>query len=932
MIAAKSETGGKVSQAKSPAPFKPRPPDAEAASHLHPTYRVQQAAGNQAVQRLLRAGAIRPKLSVGAPSDPAEQEADRVADRIVSSPPAATVQRKCACGGKSAAGDDCTECNSKENVIRRSPTGKEVEAEAEAGAEAGAAAADVLPAEGEGRPLDASSRDFMESRFGEDFGHVRVHTGERAAASARAVTAEAYTVGRDVVFGAGRYAPESTEGKRLLAHELTHVVQNGNAAPQAQPSIRRQPLGGGKLSPPPPDVPVGLLAQFPPKPRFGFPGQEQEEDPSALRFTNRSFPSGAISLPCPKQACHGYSDKPRLTVPADRLVTTPRLLRWALESGTSSLLNNVRLVQLQIKPGSEEELVQKEYVALGNNVLNSHEFEGPDQARQDAVEALAFGWGEVGPALFERLSRWLQQKYAEAIERTPPGATLVSDEQDYLRVLTQPFGLTAPTGRWEQEARVGERYGAMQIKDIGTGTVWFSLIGSPWWIYEMSFKDFVEWDPFVARFAQETAEMARFAAELMPFMIKVAGFGLGLSGNVAFVIAGIVLTEFAEEWQRDLRGEPGRSFEEIVTSGVKELLIDRVMNRVFSPVGGGAKKGLSEGADVTARGRALVNAVEEPAAAATKREVASAEAPRVAGALRSKGARRVEDEALRREGYVVEVEIIQFGQRHMYRQLENGRWCRFSAVICDLELGDDVANAVKSASEVGLETTRGVIKQAEHELSVIQRVYDRLRGAGGRERGRIDTRTLSPAEREVLDDYSPTGRADDLTLAELRELPKTHGIKRDYKVAEAAEARLIAQLRHEARPLYDKMRAASPRTKERRMVLGESRGLDAASGASPRSGNLDPDHIVPVREIVDMDGFARMDFDDQVEVVNDMKNFRAIDRQANNSRGDRTWAEWPQASKFYDAPALARMRKLEDELRGYLEKEIARRLKRSGRR
>jgi hypothetical protein len=76
-----------------------------------------------------------------------------------------------------------------------------------------------------GQPLDAGNRAFMEPRFGRDFSGVRVHTDPRAAESAQAVNALAYTVGRDVVFGAGQYAPTSHAGQRLLAHELTHVVQ-----------------------------------------------------------------------------------------------------------------------------------------------------------------------------------------------------------------------------------------------------------------------------------------------------------------------------------------------------------------------------------------------------------------------------------------------------------------------------------------------------------------------------------------------------------------------------------------------------------------------------------------------------------------------------------------------------------------------------------
>jgi hypothetical protein len=80
-----------------------------------------------------------------------------------------------------------------------------------------------------GRALDPATRAFFEPRFGRDFGDVRIHTDARAAESARAVSARAYTVGRDVVFDHGQYAPHSDSGKRLLAHELTHVLQQQSA-------------------------------------------------------------------------------------------------------------------------------------------------------------------------------------------------------------------------------------------------------------------------------------------------------------------------------------------------------------------------------------------------------------------------------------------------------------------------------------------------------------------------------------------------------------------------------------------------------------------------------------------------------------------------------------------------------------------------------
>jgi Domain of unknown function (DUF4157) len=78
---------------------------------------------------------------------------------------------------------------------------------------------------GGGQPLDPATRAFMEPRFGHDFSQVRVHTDARAAQSVRAVNAIAYTAGSNVVFGPGRYEPSSIQGRSLLAHELTHVLQ-----------------------------------------------------------------------------------------------------------------------------------------------------------------------------------------------------------------------------------------------------------------------------------------------------------------------------------------------------------------------------------------------------------------------------------------------------------------------------------------------------------------------------------------------------------------------------------------------------------------------------------------------------------------------------------------------------------------------------------
>jgi hypothetical protein len=92
---------------------------------------------------------------------------------------------------------------------------------------------------GGGQPMDASTRGFMEERFGQDFGSVRIHTDARAAESARTVNAQAYTVGEEIVFREGRFQPETEPGRHVLAHELTHVVQ------QRSGPVAGTPAAGG---------------------------------------------------------------------------------------------------------------------------------------------------------------------------------------------------------------------------------------------------------------------------------------------------------------------------------------------------------------------------------------------------------------------------------------------------------------------------------------------------------------------------------------------------------------------------------------------------------------------------------------------------------------------------------------------------------------
>src|SRR5262245_33717628 len=137
------------------------------------------------------------------------------------------LQRKCACGSYGTGGGSCDKCRDEGTKLQRTAMNHTTIPEG-----LPSSVHDVLGSSGQ--PLDVNTRAWLEPRFGHDFSNVRVHTDAQAAESARAVNALAYTVGSNVVFGAGQYAPATERGGRLLAHELTHVVQQSQGGFNSQ--------------------------------------------------------------------------------------------------------------------------------------------------------------------------------------------------------------------------------------------------------------------------------------------------------------------------------------------------------------------------------------------------------------------------------------------------------------------------------------------------------------------------------------------------------------------------------------------------------------------------------------------------------------------------------------------------------------------------
>jgi hypothetical protein len=158
------------------------------------------------------------QLIVGPVDDPLERAADRVADEVMRAP-----------------GPSRSMAAARAQVGRDSAASEAATAPSKTGASLGGVRA-VLRSPGQ--PLDRATRAFFEPRFGHDLSSVRIHTGAEAEHSAAAVNAAAYTVGRDIVFAAGRYDPLSPDGGRLLAHEIAHVMQT--SATDGPAVIRRQ--------------------------------------------------------------------------------------------------------------------------------------------------------------------------------------------------------------------------------------------------------------------------------------------------------------------------------------------------------------------------------------------------------------------------------------------------------------------------------------------------------------------------------------------------------------------------------------------------------------------------------------------------------------------------------------------------------------------
>ncbi|WP_428070439.1 DUF4157 domain-containing protein [Chryseobacterium gambrini] len=192
--------------------------------------------------------AIQKKLSVGSANDSYEVEADKVADKVMKmSKPSpqvthtgALLQRKCA------------HCEQEEK-LQMKPLAESISpliqrSSSEIGGVAPSQVENQInSSRGGGSVMDHETKNFMENRFGTDFSNVKIHTGSEAVQMSRELNAQAFAVGNDIYFNEGKYNPTSDSGKHLLAHELTHTVQQSGGVGR---KIQKQHLPGGPYHPP----------------------------------------------------------------------------------------------------------------------------------------------------------------------------------------------------------------------------------------------------------------------------------------------------------------------------------------------------------------------------------------------------------------------------------------------------------------------------------------------------------------------------------------------------------------------------------------------------------------------------------------------------------------------------------------------------------
>jgi hypothetical protein len=467
-----------------------------------------------------KAKKLQKKLAIGASHDPMELEADRVADQVLAGPVTSNVR--------------ATPLQIRRASLHEDPA-------------APAAPPSVEHAlASPGRPLADSLRSDMESRFGYDFSKVRVHADSRASASAHDVSANAYTVGNDIVFGSGRFQPGTNDGRRLLAHELTHVVQQ--TQPGAHATTQRQLQRETYTFNPMPDYQFGPVGQY----GHGTLSQLRTDfrsdapDDSFIYWWSKD--GAKRNLKC--NNCHQDYEKDKFATnqtptPWERVYQVP-LQQWARDQVWAALtprrINRELLSMLQREKyddlnklfnGYRPHLV--ETVRLGfNPVTKDRVFEGSEQARRTWSSTLQDTWTtSVLVWLNEMTMNWLVSDAFEAKKVVPPQADMIIDPARYAQIEDAPWRETvAIGGPYGDRAGVGFTWLGREAVSVSKYAMWFHVQKYKRIYFEMSADELIQAGTFAAKVFGDVAKGAEGLAVVGNFFKGVFNAAAGVGEAV----------------------------------------------------------------------------------------------------------------------------------------------------------------------------------------------------------------------------------------------------------------------------------------------------------------------------------------------------------------------------------------------------------------
>lgn len=389
-----------------------------------------------------------------------------------------------------------------------------------------------------GSPLSWQAREFMEPRFQADFAQVRVHTDSEANGLAQQLHAHAFTSGQDVFFASGQFHPGTESGDRLLAHELTHVLQ------------QRQPDSPGR------EV-SRYVQRDATTSQFDFTALKHQGPGSAQGFGMLDadplyywdfYNTGETVLPvCP--GCHQPDEQKNFqtnrTATPRMEVTEGNIFCWTVDQLWNAHLKDARILnQLQRRDDQAlRKLWNAHQVTLVNTIRSGADqehktyFAGSASARERFADYILGQWSHIVDALVERSITSLVDEIDAILRsgRIPPGASLITDPETFAKVEapTVNEGYVVRSSAISSQIGVGFEWVGKRMKVVSNPLV-FEVIGHEGIYFEISRSNFEKTDPAMAHFAAQVAEGALITTKAGQF---IKGFLSGLAAPVKMAAA-----------------------------------------------------------------------------------------------------------------------------------------------------------------------------------------------------------------------------------------------------------------------------------------------------------------------------------------------------------------------------------------------------------